>query len=211
MRTLHVPSPTSWSLPPTAAPFTVPLPPDADPGNLILTAASDCENGEGIIFTVTLDGGVPIVSPCLTDGTYVVPIPAGTVLIDVAVATGCNAGPCPTTGTGTGVSYPPGGGGYYNYSEYDFSGDETFVLPANALAGNLYLQIASDFTPDGGNFVIYIDGVQVLDSGCQSDYMNTVPIPMNTATVRIVGTIGCTSSDPSGTATVLSFQMYNNP
>jgi hypothetical protein len=93
MRTLHVPASGSWSFPPQSPPAT--WVPGADGGNVYLFAQTNgCSpDGEGVIFTVVIDGGAPYNSACMENGVDVVPIPPGTVSIEITEVKGCNAGP----------------------------------------------------------------------------------------------------------------------
>lgn len=96
MRVLFVPASGSWSFAPQAPPASWAIPVGGDSGLLFLlatTAGSTPVNGEGVVFTVVLDGGVPYVSACMENGQDVVVIPPGTTSIEVTAVKGCNAGP----------------------------------------------------------------------------------------------------------------------
>lgn len=100
-RVVHIPSGTSWSFPSEPAPVSWNLPPGNNGGSITLeavTAGSSPVNGEGVIFTVTLDGGPGAfyTSACMENGTDIVPVPPGTLTIDVTVVRGCNGGADPT-------------------------------------------------------------------------------------------------------------------
>lgn len=107
MRTLFVPAAGSWSFPPQSPPAS--WVPGSDSGVLYLSATtvgSSPINGEGIIFTVVIDGGAPYNSPCMENGVDTVVIPPGTTSIEVTAVTGCNGGTDPTTGSVWAVSDP---------------------------------------------------------------------------------------------------------
>lgn len=107
MRTLFVPDAGSWSFPPQAPPAS--WTPGADGGTIYLLAqtfGSTPVDGEGVIFTVVIDGGAPYVSACMENGLDTVVVPPGSTSIAITVATGCNAGPDTTTPTVWAVSNP---------------------------------------------------------------------------------------------------------
>lgn len=81
--------------------------PGSDGGTVYLqaeTLGSSPVNGEGVVFTVVINGGVPYVSACMENGTDTVVVPPGSVSIEVTAVFGCNAGPDPTTATVWAVS-----------------------------------------------------------------------------------------------------------
>ncbi len=97
VRTLFIPAAGTWSFAPQEPPAT--WVPGADGGIIYLEAVTDGSSpvdGDGVIFTVTLDGGVPYVSACMENGQDTVIVPPGTVLIEITAAFGCNAGVDPT-------------------------------------------------------------------------------------------------------------------
>lgn len=108
-RVQHIPAAGSWSFPPQSAPATFTLPANADGGTLFLqatTPGSTPVDGDGVIFTVVIDGGAPYNSPCMEEGVDTVIIPPLSTTIEVTVVNGCNAGPSPTGTTVWAVSDP---------------------------------------------------------------------------------------------------------
>ena len=105
MRTLFVPASGSWSFPPEEAPVS--WVPGSDGGELTLDAVTDGSSpvdGEGVIFSVILDGILVYTSACMENGSDTVPVPPGTLTIEVTVVKGCNGGPDETRALVSGVA-----------------------------------------------------------------------------------------------------------
>lgn len=82
------------------------LPVGNNGGNITLeavTAGSSPVDGEGVIFDVSFDGVPSYTSACMENGTDIVPVPPGTLLIEVTVVRGCNGGADPTDATVSGA------------------------------------------------------------------------------------------------------------
>lgn len=106
MRTLFVPSGTSWSFPPESAPVAWNLPVGNNGGNITLTAATSGStpiNGDGVIFSVLFNGVPSYTSACMTNGSDIVVVPPGTLTIGVTFVRGCNGGPDTTNATVSGA------------------------------------------------------------------------------------------------------------
>lgn len=107
MRTLFVPTATSWSFPPQSTPAAWALPVGNPGGTVYLQAStfgSTPVDGEGVTFEVSFDGVLAYTSACMENGVDTVPVPPGTLTIDITSVNGCNAGPDVTTNSVWAVS-----------------------------------------------------------------------------------------------------------
>lgn len=94
-RVLFIPSALSWSFPEESAPVSWVLPPGNAGGSITLRAATSGStpiDGDGVIFTVRFEGLVVYTSACMENGTDIVAVPPGTLLIGVTFVRGCNGG-----------------------------------------------------------------------------------------------------------------------
>ncbi len=105
-RVLFIPTATTWSFDEQAPPVAWTLPGGNGGGNInlgALTSGSTPLNPQGVIFSVSFDGVLTYTSPCMTSGGVTVPVPPGTLTIDVTMATGCNGGTDVTSGSVSGA------------------------------------------------------------------------------------------------------------
>lgn len=98
-RVNFIPPSTSWSFSVTRdqLPFSIAVPVGADPGEIVFLAmnggGSTPIDPEGVVGHVSFDGDPDIDTACLTVGSEAIPVPGGTLTIDISATFGCNAGP----------------------------------------------------------------------------------------------------------------------
>ncbi len=104
-----VPSAGAWSFSIDASqlPFAFAFPTGAKAGDIIFTATSNSGSTpidpEGVIGSVVIDGGAPLSTACLENGSESIAIPPGSATLVVSAVYGCGAGPDPTTLVVSGV------------------------------------------------------------------------------------------------------------
>lgn len=97
-RTLRVPASDTWSFSfdEGELPIVFLFPTAALAGLVIFTMStaggSSPPDPEGAIGTVVIDGGAPIATACLLDGSEEIAIPQGSLQVTLSAAWGCNAG-----------------------------------------------------------------------------------------------------------------------
>ncbi len=103
---IYIPAASSWSIPPTSV-FPASFAVHAAGGNVVCMASSPVSppaSLDGIVFHVVIDGGAPIDTACLVNGSEVVPIPPGSTTVAVTITRGCNGGGVAETPTVSGAS-----------------------------------------------------------------------------------------------------------